>query len=71
MLDSALKAQEDAGKPKRPRADADDPAMGESAKIAEQGKLAKAEADKLVDKANKQLIYGRIDDCLTEYDTDV
>ena len=38
--------QEDTGKPKRSRADADDPAMGESAEIAEQGKLVKAEADK-------------------------
>ena len=33
------------------------------------GESAKAEADKLVDKANKQVIYGRIDACLTEYDT--
>ena len=71
LLDETLKAQEDAGKPKRSRADADDPAMGESAKVSEQGKQAKAEADKLVDKANKQVIYGRIDACLTEYDTRV
>ena len=37
--------------------------------MAEQGKQAKAEADKLVDKADKQVIYERIDACLTEYDT--
>ena len=37
--------------------------------MAEQGKLAKAQADNLVDKANKQVIYARMDACLTEYDT--
>ena len=66
LMDSALKAQKDTGEPKGSRAAADDPAMGGSAKIVEQGKLAKAEANQIVDKANKQVIYGRIDDCLTE-----
>ena len=69
LLDETLKSQGDAGTSKRSRADADDPAMGELAKVAEQGKQAKAEVDKLVDKANQQAIYGRIDACLTEYDT--
>ena len=32
-------------------------------------KQAKAEAGKLVNKANKQLIYERIDTCLSEYDS--
>ena len=35
LLDDALKAQEDLGTHKRSRADADGPAMGESAKIDE------------------------------------
>ena len=55
--------------PKRSRAAAGDPGVGEGHQVAEQGKLAKAEADKLVDKADKQVIYVRIDACLTEFDT--
>ena len=69
MLDEALKAQGNLKTPKRSRADGVDPGVGEGQKVAEQGKLAKAEADKLVDKANKQVIYERIDACLAEYDT--
>ena len=53
----------------RSKAEADDPGAGEGRKVAEQGKQAKAEADKLVNKANKQLIYERIDTCLSEYDS--
>ena len=41
--------QEDPKTSKRSRADADDPAMGESKQFTEQGKQAKAEADKLVE----------------------
>ena len=43
--------------------------MGEGQKVAEQGKRARAEADKIVDKVNKQVIYEQIGACLTEYDT--
>ena len=68
-LDAALKAQEDPKVPKRSRAEADDPGTREGQKVAEQGMLAKAEADKLSSEANKQVIYDRIDTCLTEYDT--
>ena len=66
LLDEALKVQGDLKAPKRSRADGVDPGVGEGQKVAEQGKLAKAEADNLVDKANKQVIYERIDACLTE-----
>ena len=40
--------------------------MLESKKVAEQGKLAKAEADQLVDNAYKQVIHDSIDACLAE-----
>ena len=71
LLDEALKEQGDRKAPtcKRSRADADVPAVREGQRVAEQGKLAKAAVDKLVDKANKQVIYERIDACLAEYDT--
>ena len=69
LLDAALKAQEEPDVPTRSRAEADDPGAREGQKVAEEGKQAKAEADKLVDKANKQVIYERIDTCLSEYDT--
>ena len=61
LLDSTLKAHEAEKSAKRSRANADTPAMSESANIAEQGKLAKGEADKLGDLANKQVIYDRIE----------
>ena len=41
--------------------------MSESEKVAGQGKLAKAEADKLSDPANKAVIYDRVDLILNEY----
>ena len=69
LLDESLKAQEEPQVPKRSRAEADDPGAREGQKVAEEGKQAKAEADKLVDKTNKQTIYDRIDVCLAEYDT--
>ena len=53
LLDEALKVQGGLQAPKRPRVDLEDPGVGEGQKVAEQGKLAKAEADTLVDKANK------------------
>ena len=73
LLDEAVKAQGEPKAPKRSRADADDPGAGDGRKVAEQEKQAKAEADKLVNKANnyKQLIYERIDTCLSEYDSPV
>ena len=71
MLDSALKAQDDAMKAKRSRADADDPDMGPGSRrrwLSRASWPVKAEADTLVDQANKQAICDRIDNCLTEYD---
>ena len=69
LLDEALKAQGEPKAHKRTREEAGDPSVLEAKKVAEQGKLAKAEADKFVDEANKQVIYEQI--CLTEYDTPV
>ena len=69
LLDAALKSQEDPKVPKRSRAEADDPGARESRKVAEEGKQAKAEADQLVDRTNKQTTYERIDVCLAEYGT--
>ena len=39
--------------------------------MAKEGKQAKAEADKLVHRTNKQTIYDQIDACLIEYNTPV
>ena len=69
FFEEVLKAQGEPKVPKRSRAEADDPGAREGQQVAEQGKQAKAEADKLVDKANKQVIYERIDACLREYGT--
>ena len=69
LLDEARKAQVGPQAPKRSRAEADDPGAGNGREMAEQGRQAKAEADKLLNKANKQLIYERIDTCLAEYDS--
>ena len=69
LLDAALKAQEEPKAPKRSRAEAEDPGTREGQQAAEESKQAKAEVDKLVDKANKQTIYDRIDTCLAEYGT--
>ena len=66
FLDSTLKVHEAKKGAKRSRADAETLVMSKSAKIAEQIKLAKAEADKLGDLSNKQVIYDRIDQYLME-----
>jgi hypothetical protein len=71
LLDAALKVQEDPKVPKRSRAESDDPGARESQKVAEEGKQAKAEADELDSEANRQVIYERIETCLTEYGTRV
>ena len=57
--------------PKRSRAEAGDPGTREGQKVAEEGKQAKAEADELDSEANRQVIYERIETCLTEYGTRV
>ena len=57
LLDEALKAQKEPKVSKRPRAEADNPGAQEGQNVAEEGKQAKAEADKLVNKTNKQVIY--------------
>ena len=67
-MDEARKAQVVPQAPKRSRAEADDPGAEKCREVAEQGRQAKAEADKLVNRANKQLIYEQIDTCLSEYD---
>ena len=70
LLDDALKAQVGPQAPKRSRAEADDPGAGNGREMAEQGRQAKAEADELLNyRANKKLIYERIDNCLAEYDS--
>ena len=67
LVEKPLQAHEAVKAPKMSLVDADTPGTSESKKVAEQGKLAKDEADKLVDLANKQVIYDRIDQCVDGY----
>ena len=69
LSDEAMKAQVEPQAPKRSRAETDDPGAGNGREVAEQGRQAKAEADKLLNRANKQLIYEQMHTCLSEYDS--